>query len=88
MAADALLGIRMLITASSGVCPFRGGFNCNVHTVIGCFITVASVIDLVMAYIVGQLFEHVLTRLDKRTRKACGHLLAIKYRYSVVVVFE
>ena len=68
----------MLMTASRGICPFKGGFECSVHTVLGAVIITASVADLALAFIVGLYFERVLTILDKHTRKVQSQLLVMK----------
>ena len=59
----------MLMTASRGICPFKGGFNCSMHTLLGSVITAASVADFALAVTVGMYFESVLTCLEKHTRK-------------------
>ena len=65
----------MLMTASRGICPFKGGFNCSMHVLLGAVITVASVADFALAFIVGVIFERILTFLERHTRKVRSQLL-------------
>ena len=74
-AADAILGVRMILTASRGICPFKGGFNCSMHALLGSVITAASVADLALAFIVALFFERVLTCVEKHTRKVRSHVI-------------
>ena len=75
--ADGILGVRMLLMASRGVCPFKGGSNCSMHALLGTAVTAASVADLALAFIFSLFFERVLTRLETNTRKVRSQLLGM-----------
>ena len=62
------------MTASRGICPFKGGFNCSMHVLLGAVITATSVADFALAFIVGLIFERVIPSLEKHTRKVRSQL--------------
>ena len=45
--ADVVFGARMVNSAQSGHCPYRGGINCLPHVIVASTIIVASAIDYI-----------------------------------------
>jgi hypothetical protein len=67
--ADIVLGVRMLLSAATGLCAFKGSSNCTVHNVMGAIIISAAVLDFLLAVTFIHFFEGILTHLGKYTRK-------------------
>ena len=71
--ADGILGVRMLLSAANGVCAFKGGQNCGIYTIVGAIIALASVVDSIFSFLVGQgLDKFVMFFLRKLTRRVCS----------------
>jgi hypothetical protein len=67
--ADIVLGVRILLSASKGLCAYKGSSNCTVHNVMGAVITSASVGDFFLAIIFIHFFDRILKHLGQHTRK-------------------
>jgi hypothetical protein len=73
--ADAMLGGRVMVAASAGVCPYRRGTNCRVHRIVGGIVVAAAVADFILS-MVHAVQPRVLRPPGRCVAPQCARVLA------------